>query len=270
MILAWYEQLVDMKGYLLFNKMEYTVTATGDHTPHFHKGIEITVCLSGESEVFINGETYPFNAGTVCFVNSLDIHKYRYTSGTERYVVVISPDMLNSIGWDVGISFPHITTDPSIFRQIKALLDLAHSNWSDDDEMLRRGFAEMLLALLKRLLPIQPENGKGGYYDTLTEILKYISSNSHKPLTAEATAAHFGYSPNYFSSFFKKLTGVTFKEYLNLCRVVSYQRLRERDNKISVPEAAEKCGFGSVKSLYRACKRSKEMRTYYAGYVLEN
>ena len=263
MILAWYEKLVDSKDYVLFDKSEYSWTRVGEHPPHFHKGIELTVCLSGESEVFINGVTYPFNEGTVCFVNSLDTHKYRFTQNSSRYAVVISPDVLKAVGWDTEISFVPVTVDPNTFSEIKCFLDLAYRNWDGNDVMMREGFAGMLLALLKTLLPRQEAADKSRHNDALKDILTYISGNSEKPLTVDAVAAHFGYSPNYFSSVFKKLTGVSFKEYLNFCRVVSYQRLRERDGKISVADAAERCGFGSVKSLYRACKRSREMTTYY-------
>jgi xylan 1,4-beta-xylosidase len=264
MILAWYEKLVDSKDYLLFNKSVYSCTTLGEHPPHFHKGIELTIALSGESEVFINGVTYPFTEGTVCFVNSLDTHKYRFTQGASRYVVVISPDVMKAVGWDTETVFSSITTDPCVFSELKCFLDLAYRNWNGEEILMRDGFSGMLLALIKSLLPRCEKAEKNSHSTALKEILTYVSGNSEKPLTVDTVASHFGYSPNYFSYFFKKLTNVTFKEYLNFCRVVSYQRLRERDAKISVAEAAERCGFGSVKSLYRACKRSREMRTYYA------
>jgi len=177
--------------------------------------------------------------------------------------VVISPDVLKAVGWEDGITFAPVTTDTTVYGELKCFLDLAYRNWNSDDIMLKYSFAGMLLALVKSLLPLsETENNRRN--DVIKDILTYVSGNSEKPLSVDGVASHFGYSPNYFSSVFKKLTGVSFKEYLNFCRVVSYQRLRERDGKISVAEAAERCGFGSVKSLYRACKKSKEMRTYYA------
>ena len=263
MVLAWYEKVVDVNDYLLFDKRFFPLTQKRDHPPHFHKGIEVALCLSGESEVFINGEVYPFTTGTVCFVNSLEVHKYRFAQGAERYVVVISPDCLSSVGWDMSTAFLPITTDTLIFSELKTFLDIAYNNWDKEDKMMKNGFIGMFLALLKNLMPVRASNERGKDTERLIGILRYISSNSDKPLTVEAVAAHFGYSPNYFSSIFKRMTNVTFREYLNFCRVASYRRLRERNDRISVIEAAEQCGFGSVKSLYRACKRSKDMPTFY-------
>ena len=159
-------------------------------------------------------------------------------------------------------TFPSITTDTGAYNQLKTFFDLVYRNWDGDDELLRKSFVAMLLSLMKKIMPCGGQTEKVRRNDGLMDILRYVSSNFEKPLNVEAVASRFGYSPNYFSSIFKKLTGVTFKEYLNFCRVIGYQRLRERDAKLSVAEAAEKCGFGSVKSLYRARKRSKEMRTY--------
>lgn len=263
MFLAWYEQLVDTKNYMLFNKTKYAVDSNSGLPPHFHNGIELTVCVKGsDSEVFINGKRYPFCEGTVCFVNGFDIHQYYFKAGTERYVVVISPDCLATVEGASELSFPAITTDAAIYKVIKDFLDVAYVNWGDgEDKMFREGFMGMLLGILKRIMPADTDPSVNKYNETVIGILRYISTNADKPLTVERVATEFGYTPNYFSNIFNKFMGVNFREYLNFCRVASYRRLREREPKLSVSEAAERCGFGSVKSMYRACKRVMEIKT---------
>ena len=263
MVLAWYEKLADAKDRILFEKKEFAIGQSGTHPPHFHNAIEITVCLEGESEFFVNGSFYSISGGTVCFANALDIHKYKFGEGTVRYVAVISAEILKAVGWDRSYIFPTVVNDPEFFNELKMLFEVAEKNWDPDDKMIKLGFAGMLLAIVKKVASADSKKRSGRYNEAMINILQYISSNSEKHLTAESVAAHFGYTPNYFSSIFKKSAGVTFKEYLNFCRVVSYQMLRDRDGSLSVVEAAERCGFGSVKTLYRACKRSKVMQTYY-------
>ena len=263
MILAWYEKLADAKDRILLEKKEFVVGQNGTHPPHFHNAIEITLFLEGESDFFVNGNVYPVTKGTVCIANSLDIHKYRFGKGAVRYVAVISTEVLKAVGWDISIVFSTVVNDCEFFYEVKNLFDIAEKNWDPNDRMLKLGFAGMLLSIVKRVAIDDSEKRSGRYSAAMIDMLQYISSNSEKQLTAKSVAAHFGYTPNYFSSIFKKSTGVTFKEYLNFCRVVSYQRLRERDDSLSVVEAAERCGFGSVKTLYRACKRSTVMQTYY-------
>ena len=267
MVLAWYEKLADAKDRVLLEKREFATGLSGTHPPHFHNAIEITVCLEGESEFFVNGKVYSLTGGTVCFANALDIHKYKFGKGTVRYVAVISADELKSVGWEFNTVFPAVVNDAEIFLELKKLFEVAEKNWDPNDKMMKLGFTGMLLATVKKVALSDSVEKNGRYSEVMINMLQYISSNSEKTLTAESVAAHFGYTPNYFSSIFKKNTGVTFKEYLNFCRVVSYQRLRERDERLSVVEAAERCGFGSVKTLYRACKKSRVMQTYYSTAV---
>ena len=51
----------------------------------------------------------------------------------------------------------------------------------------------------------------------IREIAEYIDKNFAFPITLSGLAANFGYSPNYFSSLFHKIVGVSFREHL--CRV---------------------------------------------------
>ena len=48
--------------------------------------------------------------------------------------------------------------------------------------------------------------------------------------------------------------GMGFREYLNWCRMLDYTRLKQKQPIISAVKAAEICGFGSLKSFYRAKK----------------
>lgn len=62
-----------------------------------------------------------------------------------------------------------------------------------------------------------------------SEIVKratqYIAKNFATPLTLEAVANYVHLNPSYFSTLFKKSTGSTFKEYLNMVRVEEGKRL---------------------------------------------
>ena len=116
MFLAWYEKLADAKDRLLLEKKEFNTNLSGTHPPHFHNAIEITLCLEGESEFFVNGNVYPITKGTVCFANALDIHKYKFGKGTVRYVAVISSDVLKAVGWEFNTVFPTVVNDSEFFQ----------------------------------------------------------------------------------------------------------------------------------------------------------
>ena len=54
---------------------------------------------------------------------------------------------------------------------------------------------------------------------------------------------------------------MSFRDYLNRCRILEYMRLRKEKPDMSTATAAEASGFGSVKSFYRAKKKFENEKT---------
>ena len=65
---------------------------------------------------------------------------------------------------------------------------------------------------LRILLSAETPRPQGGDRENLT---RYICDNIASGINLSAVADHFGYNANYFSRYFKQLTGVTFTAYLN-------------------------------------------------------
>jgi AraC-like DNA-binding protein/ligand-binding sensor protein len=89
--------------------------------------------------------------------------------------------------------------------------------------------------------------------DRIEFIEDFIQKNYQENLTVPGVAKRFFLSPHHFSRIFKRHTGVTFVEYLNLYRVNQAQTLLESSH-ISISEMAFLLGFGSVSQFYRAFK----------------
>ncbi len=67
------------------------------------------------------------------------------------------------------------------------------------------------------------EKDKGNMY--IRKALKYIADNYSEQLTLNIVADHVKLSPNYFSSLFHKIVGVSFREHLSMVRVEESKRL---------------------------------------------
>lgn len=61
-----------------------------------------------------------------------------------------------------------------------------------------------------------------------------------------SAAEHFGYNANYFSRYFKQLTGVTFTSYLNRARIERACVLLSAEGGLSINEIAARCGYNSA------------------------
>ena len=87
--------------------------------------------------------------------------------------------------------------------------------------------------------------------ELIVDILEYIKKNSEKELTLPGVAEIFGYTPNYFSSLFNKLVGMSFNDYLNYIRYTRASEIILLQG-CAVTNIAMKCGFGSMNTYYRA------------------
>lgn len=77
---------------------------------------------------------------------------------------------------------------------------------------------------------------------TVAEALRYIDANYNEPLTLEGIADMCQLNPSYFSSKFKSVNGIGFKEYLNNVRIIHAEKLL-LETDMSITEIAMKCGY---------------------------
>ena len=88
------------------------------------------------------------------------------------------------------------------------------------------------------------------------EILKYIDENIDHHLTLTEISQAFGYHPAYFSSFFSKMTGVTFSKYV-MNRKISHACYLLETTSWSVDRIAQELGFCDISHFIQRFKALK-------------
>ena len=86
-------------------------------------------------------------------------------------------------------------------------------------------------------------------------IVRYIRESMASGVSLSAVADHFGYNANYFSRYFKQLTGVTFTTYLNRIRIERACELLNAESRVSIGEIATQCGYNSAGQFISAFKK---------------
>lgn len=90
--------------------------------------------------------------------------------------------------------------------------------------------------------------------DILRRALDYIAENFQNRISLEDVSAYIGYSPKYFSRYFKEQTNVSFVRYLNQLRIQSAKDLLS-DASIPIKDVATRVGFESANTFVRTFKQ---------------
>lgn len=257
---AWYEKVRDQKDHVYFEQFR---TENGDEktyyrAPSFHNAVEFTVCLEGSVEIVIDQCSYQLKPGEVCFINSLETHLFYYSPETVCYIILISRDFFNSVNQLGSVSFPSHMERGEGFVPIKEYLDYAIRHWDPESLLCKRAFVDMLSYLMMLYYPHFSKKEPEKQSVAILNAVAYICEHYSEPLKLSEVAARFNYSTCYFSTAFNEFLGSSFTDYVNTRRMIEYHRIRREDPTLSASRAAEMCGFGSMKSFYRACKKFED------------
>ncbi|AIW17935.1 helix-turn-helix transcriptional regulator [Vibrio coralliilyticus] len=89
----------------------------------------------------------------------------------------------------------------------------------------------------------------------LVEILRYIDKNLSRTIREEDIAEYCHYSVTYFSKFFHKSFGVSFRDYLTLKRINLAKQLLSGKRKEKISFIAFQCGYNDVSYFSRIFKK---------------
>jgi AraC family transcriptional regulator of adaptative response/methylated-DNA-[protein]-cysteine methyltransferase len=87
-----------------------------------------------------------------------------------------------------------------------------------------------------------------GHVELIHNVCRYIEENLEAPLTLAALGQQAGLSPAHLQRVFKRITGLSPRQYADACRLGRLKsRLKERD---TVTTAMYEAGYGSSRGLY--------------------
>lgn len=243
-------------------------------TPHWHRELELIYVTKGTITLGINDEPYMLSEGGIVFINSGDIHYVLASPGSERLVYQFDFSFFSSVSVeqaDISHSFPNILPlstqwQESHQKKVRKILEAVYL----ENEEQKKGYQYaiksaifQLAVLCIRELPkgknkvIQEINGikNNEILEKLDMVFRYVEGHYQQHITLQDAAAKVGYSPFYFTRFFKKNTGKTFITFLNDYRIDKAKWLLINSDK-NVSEIISEVGFESDKTFYRLFKRS--------------
>ena len=219
---------------------------------HWHKEIEITCLFSGSCSFCIEGKKAILGPGEINLVNSECLH-----SG-----ISLDPEETKAISVQFKDAFmkkmiPEYETyeykiDSEATRQ--TLYSIMHELYTicKEKETVARELKKFacvcnILAVLcedcakkKKRIPAPGDM----IHERIKEMIDYLNEHCCEAKSTQELAAHFNFSREYFSRYFKNQTGMSVKEYIIRCRVIRVrERLIRTDKRLA--DIAAESGFGS-------------------------
>ena len=233
---------------------------------HIHDHCQITQCIQG-ALVYIVGRTHVLlTPGDTLVINEHIPHTWAAVKpDTVRRLIGFYPHSLNANAYCqcflpyFGLLYNHhspyilINGDFPGYAEIHSLLDqiarVNHDRPFAFDALVHNLLFSFTLHLFYTLhvSPCDSERIGGD----INRILHYIDQNISGDLSLQALAAHANMNPSYFSFYFKKHLGVSFKKYVTTRKVAKAADLL-RYSELTVTQILFECGFSSVSAFYNA------------------
>lgn len=186
-------------------------------TKNWHEEIEFFYVKAGHGEVICDSENIPVSEGEFCTVNPFTIHNAKSFTGMHFYNIGINSDFCKFNGINIhNFIFEKQFRDTVAFEKLEKIRNVYFYQSSQPFY-----YAELCNSLLDFLLYITKNHAKKSNININNNMMLpiiYIKSNLTKKLTIDEVCSQSGLSKYYFSREFKKFTGHTIIDYINLLR----------------------------------------------------
>ncbi|TCM98986.1 AraC-like DNA-binding protein [Paenibacillus sp. BK033] len=246
---------------------------------HWHEHFEIIVMQQGSAVFHIDSESYEAYPGDVLFVPAGALHVgYSLCEGDISYLAIVynsslfqnwMQDSLHTkyvlpyLEGRVQLPVKPTLLDPSCADNYY-LLEQANSEFKAKQpayQLMVKSQLHMLLTLLSRkFLPQQlPEQATNRYVhnrEQFKALIEYIEASFADKQTVADAAKRMNLNVHHFCKMFKKLTGRTFIDYVNVCRVNEAERLLLA-GELSITEIAGRVGCDNSNYFTKMYKKYK-------------
>lgn len=246
-MIAKYEQSV------LSGRSQVSVQRYGglQNLPHWHIESELIFAEKGSAEVMTDNNLYVLSEGYCVFIRSGAVHYIKAESDSVISVMKIDSQLISAEFGTLAPVCPLLENKYDVsdtFEKIRQEI----SNSEKYYEVICSGLALALTAEIfrnEKTSSADNSSGSGAY----KKLLRLISER-YADITFDEAAEIMCFSKPYFSKYFRRMSGMTFSEYLNIVRVSEAVKMLSKGG-MSAAETAAAAGFGTIRSFNRVFRQ---------------
>lgn len=241
---------------------------------HWHTEVELVQVLEGVLRVGINKEVRTLGEGEMAIIASREVHSYETdVRGSLAVIIIFRPEVVDCPGgWPPDSRFvtPFVdercleTMGASAYQRMREdLLDILREKEEGGEAanlFIKSRILDFCGLALRHLPRCQPDTGEERRrllaLERMRVVLDYLEKNYMNAITLKNAADQVHLSIFHFARMFKKIMGLSFKEYLDGLRIDKAVALI-RDTTLPMTEIAMECGFQSIRTFNRVFKATK-------------
>ena len=229
------------------------------YSENWHSEIEIIMITHGSGHFVCNNRDFVAKEQDIVVFNTDVVHSIYSDSEMKFICYIIDSDFCISNGIPVtGVYFNEHITDPKLCQLFKEVLREYGGQYKS-----KIASARTRCALLKFMIELYEKYAETANhsdininyrsYKYIRKAIEYIRLNIKTKLTVDDISEHVNVSRFHLSKEFKRLTGKTIIEFINITRCNEARMLI--NSGISVTEAAGLCGFENLSYFTRTFKK---------------
>ena len=210
---------------------------------HYHNLFEIYYITDGSCTYFVDNKTYSLKPGDIILIPEGVIHNTEYVSTVHsRMLINCSPGFVPASVREKLNSMLYLFRNSYIADEIKYIFRKIETEFNSGAN------AEKLKCYTQLLFYTLTEN-ENKYLPTKSGIeymekaLEYINKCFTSSMNLNDIAANCSVSPEHFSRTFRRETGFTFCEYVNLLRLRKAESMLKQYGNMPIAKISAECGF---------------------------
>ncbi len=232
--------------------------ALHDYDLHWHDCFEIELIMKGTVKQSLNGTTQVLGRGDIYLLNPTDFHSVE-CDNAEVFNIMFSETLLDP---ELLQKILSVDSNPIFHLDEKELENTVSlcsqmvdefNNPSSYSESYIKNLLECLFIIILRKYDFSFAENSEKNNSGIQSAMLFMHSHFRENPSMESVAEYAGFNKNYFSSLFHKVTGKTYKEYLNELKL-EYARKLVLSGHLSISDICFVSGFNSLPNFLKAFK----------------
>lgn len=221
---------------------------------NWHTNIEVVYCTGGEGEILYGTKRIPIKKGDIVLVNSEVFHDHITTSSLDFYFLIVDNNFCHQNGiHPEKIRFDDFISSSDTERLFKKIIEANRTHGPYRAAKIRYAVLGFMIHLISEHIVSTERDTDNVNTKRIKEVTNYIKMHFTEKLTLEEIANKTNISKYYLVHEFKRLTGKTVIEYLNMLRCINARSMIRND--FSISAAALSSGFDNLSYFTRTYKK---------------